>query len=152
MLATSSGTEFHERVWNARYDHGDRPADRPVGILTRAQACFYIPGTGFLSPGFDNIGDTDMIAPLIEVKRPRRPDQEGVGFARTDALVGLPARPGCVHLLENDRLRVWQTTLAPGACDELRPHADTAVYVIDGARLRIHEESGARSTGSSRSS
>ena len=81
-----------------------------------------------------------MIAPLIEVKRPRRPDQEGIGYARTDALVGLPPRPGCVHVLENDRLRVWQTTLDPGASDGPRPRLDTAAYVIDGSRLRILEE------------
>ena len=140
VLATSSGSEDHHRLWSARYDHGERPAESAEGILTRAQACFYIPGTGFLSPGFHNLGGTDMIAPLVEVKRPRRPDQEGVGYARTDALVGLPPRPGCIHVLENDRLRVWQTTLAPGASDELRPRLDTAVYVIDGSRLRILEK------------
>jgi hypothetical protein len=140
VLATSSGSEDHQRVWSARFDHGGQPTERPAGILTHAQACFYIPGSGFLSPGFRNLGDTDMIAPLIEVKRPRRPDQEGVGYARTDALVGLPPRPGCIHLLENDRLRVWHTTLAPGASEDLHPRLETAVYVIDGSRLRILEE------------
>jgi len=140
VLATNSGTEDHHRVWDARFDHGEKLPESPAGILTRAQACFYIPGSGFLSPGFHNVGDTDMIAPLIEVKRPRRPDQEGIGYARTDALVGLPPRPGCIHLLENDRLRVWQTALAPGASDGPRQRLDTAVYVIDGSRLRILEE------------
>ena len=140
VVATNSGTEDHHQIWNARFDHGEAPADGPAGIVTHAGACFFIPGSGFLSPGFHNVGDTDMIAPLIEIKRPRRADQHALGYARTDALVGLPPRPGCVHLLENDRLRVWQTTLAPGASDELRPRIDTAVYVIDGGRVRIVDE------------
>ena len=36
--------------------------------------------------------------------------------------------------------RVYETTLEPGATDELRPRLDTAVYVIDGTALRIVEE------------
>jgi hypothetical protein len=144
VLATlDDAPEEHERTWTPRYDHTNTDATRAAGVMTYAQSLFFIPGTGFLSPGFVNIGDTPMIAPLIEIKRPRRDDQEGVGYARTDALVGTTPPPGCVHLLENDRVRVYETTLAPGAADELRPHLDTAVYVIDGAPLRIVEEDAA---------
>src|SRR5262245_58655380 len=140
VVATNSGSEDHHQIWNARFDHGEAPGEGPAGIVTHAGACFFIPGSGFLSPGFRNVGDTDMIAPLIAIKRPRRADQQALGYARTDALVGQPARSGCVHVLENDRLRVWQTLLAPGASDELRPRLDSAVYVIDGSRVRIVDE------------
>jgi hypothetical protein len=141
VLATlDDPPEDHERLWSARYDHTNTEAERRDGVMTYAHSLFFIAGTGFLSPGFANIGDTPMIAPLIEIKRPRRADQEGVGYARTDALVGLSPRPGCVHLLENDRVRVYETTLEPGASDDLRPRLDTAVYVIDGAAVRVVEE------------
>lgn len=63
------------------------------------------------------ISENTFTAALIEVKRARRPEQEGVGFSRSDALVGMPARTGSVMLLENDRIRV---------------------YVIDGGKVRIH--------------
>jgi hypothetical protein len=147
VLATlDDAPEEHEQVWTERYDHTNPETERQAGVLTYAESLFFIPGTGFLSPGFVNIGETPMIAPLIEIKRPRRADQEDLGFARTDALVGVGPRPGSVHLLENDRVRVYETVLQPGEADELRPHPDTAVYVIDGATLQIVEEDDARAT------
>jgi hypothetical protein len=141
VLATlDDAPEEHEQTWTPRYGHTNVGAERPAGVMTYAHSLFFIPGTGFLSPGFVNIGDTPMIAPLIEIKRPARAEQQSVGYARTDALVGITPPSGCVHLLENDRVRVYETTLAPGGSDELRPHLDTAVFVIDGATLRIVEE------------
>ncbi len=44
-------------------------------------------------------------------------------------------------LLENDRVRVRETALAPGERTQSLPHLDSAVYVIDGGRVRIAEES-----------
>src|SRR5258707_8045353 len=73
----------------------------------------------------------------MEPKPPRGTDQGGVGFPRTDSLVGLPPRPGSVLLLENDRLRVYETALEPGGADEHRVRAETAVYVIDGGRVEL---------------
>jgi hypothetical protein len=141
VLATlDDAPEEHEQLWTGRYDHTNPETDRREGVMTYAHSLFFIPGTGFLSPGFVNVGDTPMIAPLIEIKRPRRRDQEESSFARTDALVGVDPRPGCVHLLENDRVRVYETTLPPGASDELRPRLDAAVFVIDGGELRMTEE------------
>jgi hypothetical protein len=84
-----------------------------------------------------------MVSPLIEVKRPRRLDQEQIGFARSDALVGL-APNGTAHLLENDRLKVAYTALAPGESVRSGPHLGRAVCVIDGGVLAVGE-SGAQS-------
>ena len=124
----------HKTLWNARFDKGDGGR----GIRTYAHSVFYIPGTGFLSPGFVNIGKTAMVSPLIEVKRPRRPDQEHIGFARSDALVGLAPR-GTAQLLENDRLRVSYTTVGPGESAGPGMHRAGAVCVIDGGLLAVEE-------------
>ncbi len=143
VLATvhDDAPEEHTTLWNARYDHSPSsgPRTKP-GIWTYAHSVFFIPGTGFLSPGFVNIGDTAMVSPLIEVKRPRRTDQEHIGFARSDALVGL-APNGTAYLLENDRLRVSYTTLAPGDSTGADAHRDSAVCVIDGSILGVEESS-----------
>ena len=127
----------HDTIWRARMERGDHGAAEQLGAICYEHSLLYIPGTGFLSPGYVNIGKTTFTAALIEVKRPRRADQEGVGFSRTDALVGLPPRAGSALLLENDRLRVYETALAPGASDGPRVRADTAVYVIDGGRVQL---------------
>jgi len=129
--------EDHERIWKARMERGDHGAAEHLGAVCYEHSLLYIPGSEFLSPGYVNIGQTPFIAALIEVKRPRRSDQEGVGFSRTDALVGLPPRPGCVLLLENDRLRVHETALPPGAGDHARERGDCATFVIDGGRVRV---------------
>ena len=128
--------EDHERIWRARMERGDHGAAELLGAICEEHSLLYIPGTGFLSPGYVNIGQTRFTAALIEVTRPRRPDQEGVGFARTDGLVGLPPRPGSTLLLENDRVRVYETALAPGDSDAPRVRGDCASYVIDGGRVQ----------------
>jgi len=140
VLATvhDDAPEEHTALWNARFDTGGTQR----GIWTYAHSVFFIPGTGFLSPGFVNIGQTTMISPLIEVKRARRPDQEHIGFARSDALVGLTPH-GTAHLLENDRLRVTYTELAPGESTTAGGSAGSAVCVIDGALLAT-DDNGSR--------
>ncbi len=128
--------EDHERIWRARMERGDHGAAELLGAVCYEHSLLYIPGTGFLSPGYVNIGGTRFTAALIEVKRPRRADQEGVGFTRTDALVGLPPRQGSTLLFENDRVRVFETALAPGEGDDARVRGDCAGYVITGGRVR----------------
>jgi hypothetical protein len=125
----------HERIWRARMERGDHGAAELLGAVCNEHSLLYIPGSGFLSPGYVNIGETRFTAALVEVKRPRRPDQEGIGFARTDALVGLPPRPGSTLLFENDRVRVFETSLAPGEGDQPRARGDHATFVIDGGRV-----------------
>jgi hypothetical protein len=149
VLATvhDDAPEDHTTLWNARFDHGaggeGQTASAARGIWTYAHSVFFIPGTGFLSPGFINIGQTSMVSPLIEIKRPRRVDQEHIGFARTDALVGLSPH-GSAHLLENDRLRVWYTTLAPRESSNLAAQQASAVCVIDGGVLGVDDRGGRR--------
>jgi hypothetical protein len=132
--------EDHDTIWRARMERGDHGAAEMLGAICYEHSLLYIPGTGFLSPGYVNIGKTTFTAALIEVKRPRRPDQEGVGFARSDSLVGAPPRPGSTLLFENDRLRTYETWLEPGQADEPRHRADSAVYVIDGGRVQLGTE------------
>ena len=131
----------HTELWNARYDHGDGAPD--AGIWTYAHSVFYIPGTGFLSPGFVNIGPTPMVAPLIEITRPRRDDQQHIGFARSDALVGLTSS-GPARLLENDRMSVTYTTIPPAASAVVGLPRDSAVCVIDGGQLQVDEQGSRR--------
>ena len=128
--------EEHDRVWRARLEAGET-LDENLGGWCYEHSVNFIPGDGFLSPGYANVGGTRFTAALIEVTRPRVPEQEHVGFARSDALVGLPARRGAVMLLENDRVRVFETCLAPGESSDPRKRLDAAVYVIDGSRVRI---------------
>jgi hypothetical protein len=131
--------EDHERIWRARMERGDHGAAELLGAICYEHELLFIPGTGFLSPGYVNIGETRFTAALIEVTRPRRPDQAGVGFARTGALVGVPPRPGSTLLLENDRVRVFETFLPPGEADAPRARGDRAGFVVDGGRVRTVE-------------
>jgi hypothetical protein len=128
--------EEHDRIWRGRLEAGDT-LDESLGGWCYEHSVNYIPGTGFLSPGYANVSPTRFTAALIEIKRPRRPDQEGVGFSRSDALVGLPPRPGSTMLLENDRVRVFETALAPGEKTDARRCLAAAIYVIEGSRVRV---------------
>jgi len=136
--AVYHANEEHDRVWRSRLEAGET-LDESLGGWCYEHSVNFIPGTGFLSPGYANVGETCFTASLIELKRPRRPDQEDVGFSRSDALVGMPARSGSVMLLENDRVRVFETALDPGERSAARKRLDAAIYVIDGGRLRIRE-------------
>ncbi|MBW2426087.1 MAG: hypothetical protein JRG86_17710 [Deltaproteobacteria bacterium] len=135
--AVYHANEEHDRVWRSRLEAGET-LDESLGGWCYEHSVNYIPGTGFLSPGYVNLGKTPFNAALVEVKRKRRPDQEGIGFARSDALVGMPARSGATMLLENDRIRVFETALDPGERSEPRRCLDTAIYVVDGGRIRSH--------------
>jgi hypothetical protein len=140
LLGANDGEEDHKRVWESRSQ--DTPANEGErkGTLLPARGVHYIPGTGWLSPGFINLGDNRFLGALIEIKRPRASHQEHVGYARSDALAGMEVRPGCVHLLENDRVRVYETTLDPGQSDRMREQLDSGIYVISGGKIRIDEE------------
>ncbi|HEY2106822.1 MAG TPA: hypothetical protein VGH29_13590 [Candidatus Binataceae bacterium] len=140
LLGANDGEEEHQRVWESRTQAAAAPVSERKGTLFPAHAVHYIPGTGWLSPGFINLGQNRWLAALVEIKRPRTQSQEQVGYARSDALVGMEARPGSVHLLENDRVRVHETALEPGQSDAAREYLDSGVYVIDGGRIRIVEE------------
>ena len=141
LLGANDGEEEHKRVWESR-SQADKNAggESRVGTLLPAHGIHFIPGTGWLSPGFINLGSTRFLGILVEIKRPRRAGQENAGYSRSDALAGLEPRPGSVHMLENDRVRVYETTLEPGQSDPSRAQLDSGVYVIDGGKIRIIEE------------
>jgi hypothetical protein len=138
LLGANDGEEDHKRVWESRSQAADE-ADERKGTLLPAHGIHYIPGTGWLSPGFINLGDNRFLAALIEIKRPRTENQAHAGYMRSDALACIEPRPGSVHMLENDRVRVYETTLDPGQSDEPRDQLNCGIYVIDGGRIRIAE-------------
>lgn len=47
--------------------------------------------------------------------------------------------------LENDRVRVYETTLAPGEKEEPHTHRAAAIYVVSGGKLRLHNQDGTSS-------
>jgi hypothetical protein len=138
LLGANDGEEEHQRVWESRSQSAS-PAGERKGTLLPAHGIHYIPGTGWLSPGFINLGDNRFLAALIEIKRARTESQGQSGYARSDALAGIEPRPGSVHILENDRVRVYETTLDPGQSDEPRDQLDCGIYVLEGGKLRITE-------------
>jgi len=120
LLGANDGEEDHKRVWESRSQDASTKEGERKGTLLPARGVHYIPGTGWLSPGFINLGDQRFLGALIEIKRPRASNQEQAGYARSDALAGMEVRSGCVHLLENDRVRVYEITLDPGQSDQAR--------------------------------
>jgi hypothetical protein len=141
--AVYHANEEHDAVWRSRLEAGET-LDESLGGWCYEHSVNFIPGGGFLSPGYVNVGETRFTAVLIEVKRERNAAQEHVGFSRSDALVGLPPRSGSVMLLENDRVRVFETSLAPGELSRPRKQLEAAVYVVDGGRVRLHAGEGVR--------
>jgi hypothetical protein len=116
-------------------DYGRPPSTVPVP----AHAAIFIPAGG--TESYSNVGQTRFTEVLIEVKRPRRPDQERVDFATSNALAGRDPLPGVVHLLENSRVRIVETLLAPGESTGMARHSDdAAVFVLSGAKVKIVEQ------------
>jgi hypothetical protein len=118
-------------------DYGRPPSTVPVP----AHAAIFIPAGGVES--YSNVGRTRFTEVLIEIKRPRRPDQERVDFATSNTLAGREPLPGAVHLLENSRVRIVETLLAPGESTGMSLQADdAAVFVLSGARVKVVEQNG----------
>jgi beta-alanine degradation protein BauB len=116
-------------------DYGRQPSTVPVP----PHAAIFIPAGGIES--FGNVGKTRFTEVLVEIKRPRRPDQERVDFATSNALAGRDPLPGVVHLLENSRVRIIETLLAPGQSTGMsRQGDDAAVFVLSGAKVKLTEQ------------
>ncbi len=113
----------------------------PSTVPVPAHAAIFIPAGGTESYG--NVGQTRFTEVLVEIKRPRRPDQEHVDFATSNALVGREPLPGVVHLLENSRVRIVETLLAPGQSTGMSNQADdAAVFVLSGSKVKVVEQDG----------
>ncbi len=128
-------------------DYGREPSTVPVP----GHAAIFIPAGGIES--YANVGKTRFTEVLVEIKRPRRADQERVDFATSNTLAGRDPLPGVVHLLENSRVRIVETMLAPGASSGMvRQPDDAAVFVLSGAEVRVVEQdaNGSRSFEESR--
>lgn len=128
-------------------DYGREPSTVPVP----SHAAIFIPAGGIES--YANVGKTRFTEVLVEIKRLRRADQERVDFATSNTLAGRDPLPGVVHLLENSRVRIVETMLAPGTSSGMvRQPDDAAVFVLNGATVKVVEQdaNGSRSFEESR--
>jgi beta-alanine degradation protein BauB len=110
----------------------------PYDFIGRERSVFYIKAGG--TESFRNVGTTPFREALIEIKRPPRPDQDRAGFTCCEALVGSTVQPGSICVLENDRMRIVETTLASGQglgmqlCER-----DAAVFVVQPSKVKVVE-------------
>ena len=114
----------------------------------RSRATYFVPAGGIESA--HNMGDTRFFEALFELKRPAKPGREKLGFVGCEAVAGKTPEPGTITILDNARVRVSETTLAPGGQSGVRRWShDTAVYVAEGGAVKI-VESGANGDEHSR--
>ena len=107
----------------------------------KARATYFVPAGGIESA--HNMGDTRFFEALFELKRPAKPGREKLGFVGCEAVAGKDPEPGTITILDNARVRVSETTLAPGGQSEVRRWShDTAVYVAEGGPVKIVERDG----------
>jgi hypothetical protein len=119
----------------------DKHAGR-YDLVCHDRSVFYIKAGG--TESFRNLSPTPFREALIEIKRAPRPGQDRAGFTSSDALVGAPDRTASVCVMENDRMRVVETTLAPGQGLGMQPCArDAAVFVVKPGKVKVIERSGA---------
>jgi mannose-6-phosphate isomerase-like protein (cupin superfamily) len=112
-----------------------------VPFPVKARATYFVPAGGKESA--HNMGDTRFFEALFELKRPPKPGREKLGFVGCEAVAGKDPAPGTITILDNARVRVSETTLAPGGDTGVRRWShDTAVYVAEGGPVKIVERAG----------
>ena len=118
-----------------------RVDDKDVGFydfIGRERSVFYIKAGG--TESFQNVGTTPFREALIEIKRPPRPDQDRAGFTCSEALVGSTVQSGSICVLENDRMRIVETTLAPGQGLGMQLcKRNAAVFVVQSSKVKVVE-------------
>ena len=120
---------------NLKVDDRDAGAYDFVG---HERSVFYIKAGG--TESFRNVSATPFREALIEIKRPPRPDQDRAGFTSSDALVSAPERAGSICVMENDRMRIIETTLPPGqGLGMQRCDRDAAVFVVKPGKVKAVE-------------
>jgi len=128
VLYITGGAEL--RVDDKDFGHYD--------FVGRERSVFYIKAGG--TESFRNVSTTPFREALIEIKRPPRPDQDRAGFTCCEALVGSTVQPGSICILENDRMRIEETTLAAGqSLGMQRCERDAAAYVLQSSKVRVVE-------------
>lgn len=104
----------------------------------KARATYFVPAGGKESA--HNMGDTRFFEALFELKLPAKPGREKLGFVGCEAVAGKDPEPGTITILDNARVRVSETTLAPGGESGVRRWShDTAVYVAEGGPVKLVE-------------
>ncbi len=119
--------------------------DQNVGtydFIGHERSVFYIKAGG--TESFRNVSSTRFREALIEIKRPPRSGQDRAGFTCSEAMVDAPDRPGSVCVMENDRMRVVETTLPPGkALGMQQSDCDAAVFVVQPGKVKVVERAAA---------
>ncbi len=116
----------------------ESPGRRSYSLPAKARSVYYIPAGGIESA--HNVGATRFFEALFELKRPHRPGRPQPGFVGCEALAEREPEPGVTTIIDNDRVRVVETTLTPGGQSPMRRFGhDTATYVIDGSRVQFIE-------------
>ncbi len=114
----------------------------PYELKCHDRSVFYVKAGG--TESFRNISSTPFREALIEIKRPPRPGQDRAGFTSSEALVGAAAQPGHVCVLENERMRIVETTLTPGhGLGMQRCDRDAAVFVVEPGKVKVVERAAA---------
>jgi beta-alanine degradation protein BauB len=107
----------------------------------KARATYFVPAGGKESA--HNMGDTRFFEALFELKRPAKPGREKLGFVGCEAVAGKEPEPGSITILDHERVRVSELTLAPGGQSGVRRWShDTAVYVAEGGPVKTVERTG----------
>src|SRR6185437_670956 len=111
-------------------------------FIGHERSVFYLKAGG--TESFRNVSATRFGEALIEIKRPPRPGQDRAGFTCCEALVDAPDRAGSICVMENDRMRVIETTLPPGqGLGMHRCDSDAAVFVVQPGKVKVVERAGA---------
>jgi mannose-6-phosphate isomerase-like protein (cupin superfamily) len=122
--------------------HVDDKNSGPYDFVCHDRSVFYIKAGG--TESFRNISATPFREALVEIKRPARPGQDRAGFTCSEALVGAPDRAGSVCVMENERMRIVETTLPPGeGLGMRRCERDAAVFVVQPGKVKSVERDAA---------
>jgi quercetin dioxygenase-like cupin family protein len=114
------------------------PGGKPRGFPLHARATYFVPAGGIESA--HNVGTTRFFEALIELKRPAKRGAERLGFVGCEAVAGREPEPGTITILDNDRVRVSEITLASGQASPMRRYSHDAVaYVAEGGELKLIE-------------
>ncbi|HTW86668.1 MAG TPA: hypothetical protein VMD75_01565 [Candidatus Binataceae bacterium] len=109
----------------------------PYNIDAKERALYTHPGNK--SETFLNNGPGPYREVLVELKRPPRDDQRPFSFTKCEALVGLKPVSGTTRILENDRVVISETMLAPAEEAIVASTRDAVTYILDGGRLGVTE-------------
>jgi quercetin dioxygenase-like cupin family protein len=119
----------------------ESPGRKPYSFNVKARGTYFVPAGGVESA--HNVGHTRFFEALFELKRAARKGAEKLGFAGCEGVAGREPEPGVITILDNDRVRVTEMTLAPGGESPVhRWSHDAVTYVAEGSEMKIVEHEG----------